>query len=113
MLAKLLNLTPGEFIWTGGDCHIYHNHFEQVKEQVQRKPQHAPTLSMPDFKFIEDVAAATPKEFNLLEGLDLEEYFITSKVKKIKNTSENKMKIEVKKSTGHKCTLCWKILEKK
>ena len=66
-MAKLLNLTPGEFIWTGGDCHIYHNHFEQVKEQVQRKPQHAPTLSMPDFKFIEDVAAATPKEFNLLD----------------------------------------------
>jgi isoleucyl-tRNA synthetase len=53
------------------------------------------------------------KEFKLLEGLDLEEYFITSKVKKIKNTSEDKMKIEVKKSTGHKCTLCWKILEKK
>jgi isoleucyl-tRNA synthetase len=53
------------------------------------------------------------KEFKLLEGLDLEEYFITSKVKKIKNVPEDKMKIEVKKSTGNKCTLCWKILEKK
>ena len=53
------------------------------------------------------------KEFKLLEGLDLEEYFITSKVKKIKNASEVKMNVEVKKSIGSKCTLCWKILEKK
>jgi len=53
------------------------------------------------------------KEFKLLEGIDLEEYFITSKVKKIQNKTENKMNIEVKKSTGNKCTLCWKILEKK
>jgi len=53
------------------------------------------------------------KEFKLLEGLDLEEYFITSKVKKIQNQPENKTKIEVKKSIGSKCTLCWKILDKK
>jgi isoleucyl-tRNA synthetase len=53
------------------------------------------------------------KEFKLLEGLDLEEYFITSKVKKIQNQAEDKVKIEVKKSTGTKCTLCWKILYKK
>ena len=53
------------------------------------------------------------KDFKLLEGLDLEEYFITSKVKKIQIKNEEKMKIEVKKSIGSKCTLCWKILEKK
>ena len=53
------------------------------------------------------------KEFQLLEGVDLEEYFITSKVEIIQNQVEGKMKIEVKKSTGSKCTLCWKILEKK
>ena len=53
------------------------------------------------------------KEFKFLEGIDLEEYFITSKVKKIQNQTEGKMKIEVKKSIGSKCTLCWKILEKK
>jgi thymidylate synthase len=67
IIAKLLKLTPGEFVWTGGDCHIYHNHFEQVKEQIKRNPQHAPTLSMPNFKSMEEVAAATPKEFNLLD----------------------------------------------
>ena len=54
------------------------------------------------------------KEFKLLEGLDLEEYFITSKVSKFKNKiNEDRLKIEVKKSTGAKCTLCWKILDKK
>jgi len=53
------------------------------------------------------------KEFNLLEGLNLEEYFITSKVKKIKNKNEEGLKIEVKKSVGIKCSLCWKILDRK
>ena len=53
------------------------------------------------------------KEFKLLEGLDLEEYFIASKVEKIKNKKEEGLKIDVKKSTGLKCTLCWKILDKK
>ena len=53
------------------------------------------------------------KDFNLLEGLDLEEYFIASEVKKIKNENMDKIKIDVKKSTGKKCTLCWKILDQK
>ena len=53
------------------------------------------------------------KKFKLLEGLDLEEYFIASKVIKNKTTEEDKQKIDVKKSTGKKCTLCWKILDKK
>jgi len=53
------------------------------------------------------------KEYKLLEGLDLEEYFITSKVVKIQNQTDDKKKIEVKKSTGTKCTHCWKILDKK
>jgi isoleucyl-tRNA synthetase len=53
------------------------------------------------------------KELKLLEGLDLEEYFITSRVKIIQNKVNEKVKIEVKKSTGIKCTHCWKILDKK
>jgi|TARA_B110000438_G_scaffold35170_1_gene34906 thymidylate synthase len=67
IMAKLLKLNPGEFIWTGGDCHIYHNHLKQVKEQIQRKPQPAPKLSMPNFQSIEEVVALTPKDFNLLD----------------------------------------------
>jgi len=53
------------------------------------------------------------KEFKLLESVDLEEYFIASKVEKFQNKNEEGLKIEVKKSKGTKCTLCWKILEKK
>ena len=51
-------------------------------------------------------------DIKLLEGLDLEEYFITSKVN-LQKSSDQDMKIEVKRSSGSKCTLCWKILEKK
>jgi len=52
------------------------------------------------------------KEFDLLEGLDLEEYFITSKAQKIKKTN-NDLRIVVKKASGSKCTRCWKIVENK
>jgi isoleucyl-tRNA synthetase len=51
------------------------------------------------------------QEFKLLENLDLEEYFITSKAKKIQD--ENNKRIIVKKAVGTKCPRCWKILEKK
>ena len=53
------------------------------------------------------------KYFNLLEGLDLAEYFITSKAEKFKSEKEDEIKIEVKKTTGTKCPRCWKILEQK
>ena len=56
---------------------------------------------------------ANKKNYELLEGLDLAEYFITSKAEKIKIDDINKLKIEVKKTTGTKCPRCWKILEKK
>ena len=51
--------------------------------------------------------------FNLFEDLDLAEYFITSKVEKIKSSESKKLTIEVKKATGIKCERCWKILENK
>jgi isoleucyl-tRNA synthetase len=55
---------------------------------------------------------ADSKNFDLLEGLDLAEYFITSKAKKIKLDTQKNIKIEVKKTNGTKCPRCWKILEK-
>ena len=66
IISNILKLQPGDFIWTGGDCHIYNNHFEQVKEQVVRKPKTAPTLEMPNFKNIESVIASKPKDFKLV-----------------------------------------------
>ncbi|MCH7345363.1 thymidylate synthase [Pelomonas sp. CA6] len=46
MLAQQCGLEPGEFIWTGGDCHIYSNHVEQVKTQLAREPFPYPTLHL-------------------------------------------------------------------
>ena len=51
--------------------------------------------------------------YNLLEGLDLAEYFITSKAEKNKSEEKEEVKIEVTKTNGNKCPRCWKILEKK
>lgn len=44
MVAQQCNLGVGEFIWTGGDCHIYLNHIEQVKLQLSRTPYPLPQL---------------------------------------------------------------------
>jgi thymidylate synthase len=44
MVAQQCDLEVGEFIWTGGDCHIYSNHHEQVELQLSRSPFPAPTL---------------------------------------------------------------------
>jgi thymidylate synthase len=46
MVAAQTGLRPGEFIWTGGDCHIYHNHFDQVREQLTRQPYPFPELKL-------------------------------------------------------------------
>ncbi|MDD2944935.1 MAG: thymidylate synthase [Acinetobacter sp.] len=55
MIAHICGLEVGEFIWTGGDCHIYKNHIDQVKLQLSRKPYELPTLGMnPHIKNIFD-----------------------------------------------------------
>lgn len=44
MVAQQCDLLPGEFIWSGGDCHIYLNHLEQVNQQLRRIPGILPQL---------------------------------------------------------------------
>lgn len=46
MVAAQTGYAPGEFIWTGGDCHIYDNHHEQVREQLSRAPYPFPRLEL-------------------------------------------------------------------
>ena len=46
MVAQQCDLDVGEFIWTGGDCHIYTNHFEQVELQLSREPFAYPQLNI-------------------------------------------------------------------
>jgi thymidylate synthase len=46
MVAQQCDLEPGDFIWTGGDCHLYSNHLEQVELQLSRKPFPLPQLKI-------------------------------------------------------------------
>jgi thymidylate synthase len=58
MMAQQCDLEAGEFIWTGGDCHLYVNHLEQARTQLAREPRPLPRLlirrrpeSMFDYRF--------------------------------------------------------------
>lgn len=67
MIAQVVGLMPGEFVWTGGDVHLYSNHFDQVKEQLSREPKALPILRLnPEVK---DLFAFTIDDFTL-EGYD-------------------------------------------
>nr|WP_198428325.1 thymidylate synthase [Nocardia bovistercoris] len=46
MVAQQVDLEPGDFVWTGGDCHIYDNHVDQVAEQLGRAPYPFPKLNL-------------------------------------------------------------------
>ena len=46
MIAQQAELAVGDFIWTGGDCHLYLNHLEQADEQLQREPMQLPRLAI-------------------------------------------------------------------
>jgi thymidylate synthase len=54
IIARECGLKVGDFIWTGGDCHIYNNHFDAVAEQLARTPKQLPTLFMTVDKKIAD-----------------------------------------------------------
>jgi len=66
MVSQVTNIPPGEFVHTLGDVHIYSNHFDQVKEQLQREPLPFPTVTLnPAVKNIDDFK---------LEDITLENY---------------------------------------
>jgi thymidylate synthase len=46
MVAQQAGYQPGEFVWTGGDCHVYLNHLDQVAAQLSRDPYPFPTLRL-------------------------------------------------------------------
>ncbi len=65
MMAQICDLKPGEFVHTFGDAHIYTNHFEQIKEQLSRKPLTPPVMKInPNVKNIFDF---TFEDFELQE----------------------------------------------
>ena len=46
MLAQQADLSPGEFVWVGGDVHLYLNHLEQAREQLSREPRPFPRMQL-------------------------------------------------------------------
>jgi thymidylate synthase len=64
MIAQVCDLDLGDFIWTGGDTHIYSNHYEQVQTQLAREPKALPTMKInPDVK---DIFSFKYEDFELL-----------------------------------------------
>lgn len=46
MVAQVCGLAPGDFVWTGGDCHLYNNHLDQARLQLQREPRALPRMTI-------------------------------------------------------------------
>ena len=65
MFAQLLELKVGDFIWTGGDCHIYQNHFDAIQEQLTRDPMPGPKLIMPKFGTLDELLNTKPTDYIL------------------------------------------------
>lgn len=67
MIAQVVGLKPGEFIWTGGDCHLYSNHLDQTRLQLSRTPRALPTMRLNPA--VTDLFAFRFEDFTL-EGYD-------------------------------------------
>ena len=64
MVAQVCGLQPGDFIWTGGDCHLYANHIEQTDLQLSREPLPLPVMKLnPEVK---DLLAFKFEDFELV-----------------------------------------------
>jgi thymidylate synthase len=65
MIAQICDLEPGDFVWTGGDTHLYINHLEQVELQLSRTPRSLPVMRLnPAVKNINDFQIS---DFELLQ----------------------------------------------
>jgi thymidylate synthase len=63
MMAQVTGLQPGEFIWTGGDCHLYLNHLEQTDLQLSRAPHPLPAMRLNPA--VDDLFAFRYEDFEL------------------------------------------------
>jgi len=64
MVAQVTDLEPGDFVWTGGDCHLYSNHLEQAQLQLSRQPRPLPQMRInPEVK---DLFAFRFEDFELV-----------------------------------------------
>ena len=66
MFAHICGLQVGDFVWSGGDCHIYQNHMDQVKEQITREERNLPHLFMPPFCDLETLLKTRVSDYKLI-----------------------------------------------
>lgn len=69
MLAQQTGLEPGELVWTGGDCHVYDNHVDQVRLQLARVPQARPFPTL-RLRRAESLDAYTMEDIDASTGYD-------------------------------------------
>jgi thymidylate synthase len=69
IISQITGYRVGEFVYTLGDAHIYHNHFDAVREQLSRTPKAFSTLQMPEFESLAEVLRTSPDDY-VLEGYD-------------------------------------------
>lgn len=65
MIAQVCDLEVGDFVHTSGDLHIYHNHYDQVKEQLSREPKILPKLKLNPA--VKDIFAFKFEDFEILD----------------------------------------------
>ena len=65
MLSQICDLEVADFVWVGGDVHIYSNHIDQVRLQIQREPLGLPTLEMPKFTTLEEILNSSVSDYVL------------------------------------------------
>ena len=63
MIAQVTGLRPGDFVWTGGDCHLYSNHLDLARQQLSREPRKLPVMIMNPA--VEDLFAFRLEDFTL------------------------------------------------
>lgn len=63
MIAQVCDFDVGDFIWTGGDCHLYLNHLDQAREQLGREPRTLPRLKLNPA--VKDIFAFRFEDFSL------------------------------------------------
>jgi len=64
MVAQVTGHSVGDFVWTGGDCHVYANHVDQVKLQLTREPTELPSLVMNSY--VKEIDRFKMQDFNLI-----------------------------------------------
>jgi thymidylate synthase len=67
MVAQVCDFTPGDFVWTGGDCHLYSNHMEQSHLLLSREPRRRPTMLLNSS--VKDIFGFRHEDFSL-QGYD-------------------------------------------